>query len=45
MSGKLKQRNSANPTDAATLSINEKILKECHAVYTDPENGRLSWNT
>jgi len=39
MSGKVRQRVTANTADSATLSINEKILKECHSIYTDPENG------
>ena len=39
MSGKVRQRAAANTADSATLSTNEKILKECHSVYTDPDNG------
>ncbi|KAK2166263.1 hypothetical protein LSH36_40g08004 [Paralvinella palmiformis] len=39
MSGKVRQRGAANPADSATLSANEKILKECHSLYTDPDNG------
>lgn len=39
MSGKVRQRTSANAADSATQSVNEKILKECHSLYTEPENG------
>ncbi|KAH9515139.1 hypothetical protein Btru_019316 [Bulinus truncatus] len=39
MSGKVKQKSSSNAADTATQSLNEKILKECHGLYTDPENG------
>ncbi|KAK6184140.1 hypothetical protein SNE40_006663 [Patella caerulea] len=39
MSGKVKARTSANTADSATQTVNEKILKECHSLYIDPENG------
>ncbi|XP_021374374.1 uncharacterized protein LOC110463820 isoform X1 [Mizuhopecten yessoensis] len=39
MSGKVRHRTSANAADSATQSVNEKILKECHSLYIDPENG------
>jgi len=39
MSGKVRQRASANTADQASLSVNERILKECHTLYTDPDNG------
>ncbi|CAG5116181.1 unnamed protein product, partial [Candidula unifasciata] len=39
MSGKVKSRSSANAADSATQSLNERILKECHSLYIDPENG------
>lgn len=39
MSGKLKQRSSANAAETATVSVNEKILKECHTLYTESEKG------
>lgn len=39
MSGKVKSRTAANAADAATQSVNERILKECHTLYIDPENG------
>ena len=43
MSGKVRQRAAANTADSATLSTNEKILKECHSVYTDPDNGECKF--
>lgn len=42
MSGKVKSRSSANAADNAVTSLNEKILKECHNLYTDPENGLVN---
>jgi len=39
MSGKVRQKTSANAADSSTQSINEKILKECHGLYTDPDSG------
>ena len=42
MSGKMKLRASANSTDSATVTVNEKILKECHSLYTDSEKGWFS---
>ncbi|XP_052075534.1 uncharacterized protein LOC127712993 [Mytilus californianus] len=41
MSGKVRQRTSANAADSATQSVNEKILKECHSLYTEPDNGMV----
>lgn len=41
MSGKMRQRTSANAADSATQSVNEKILKECHSLYTEPDNGMV----
>ncbi|KFM74209.1 hypothetical protein X975_14364, partial [Stegodyphus mimosarum] len=39
MSGRVKkQRPATNTADSATLSLNERILKECHEFYTDPKN-------
>lgn len=40
MSGRVKQRNAANLADVSTLSTNEKILRECHSLYIDPNNGK-----
>ncbi|KAK8398570.1 hypothetical protein O3P69_004019 [Scylla paramamosain] len=42
MSGKIKQRNAANTSESATTSVNEKILKRCHSLYTDSENGLVN---
>ncbi|XP_055862327.1 uncharacterized protein LOC106058288 isoform X1 [Biomphalaria glabrata] len=42
MSGKIKQvkqKSSANAAETTTQSLNEKILRECHGLYMDPENG------
>jgi len=38
----MKQRSAANTAENATTSVNEKILKECHNLYTDPENGLVA---
>ncbi|XP_069194344.1 uncharacterized protein [Procambarus clarkii] len=45
MSGKVKQRSAANTAEAATVTVNEKILKECHDLYTDPDNGLVAIGT
>jgi len=34
-----KHRSSANAPDNTSLSLNERILKECHELYTDEEKG------
>lgn len=39
MSGKVKHRATANTAESATITVNEKILRECHNLYTDEENG------
>ena len=49
-----RQRASANAPDTSTVSLNEKILKECHDLYTEKEKGsfkkllslfnRVTWN-
>ena len=40
--GKVKQRASANNiVEKSTLSLNERILKECHQLYTDPDGNGL----
>lgn len=36
----VKSRQCANPVDQATLTVNEKILRECHTVYTDADRGK-----
>merc|ERR1712008_389978 len=40
MGSKVKQRTVVNQkTSQATLTVNERILKECHQLYADPDNG------
>jgi len=40
MSGRVnKTRGSAASIEAATTTLNERILKECHNLYTDVEHG------
>ncbi len=45
MSSRIRNRagghatSSSSPLDAATTSVNERILRECHSLYTDPTNG------
>ncbi|XP_002733769.1 uncharacterized protein LOC100378905 [Saccoglossus kowalevskii] len=41
MSGKVRQRASANPADSATVTVNERILKECHKLYADNTQGLI----
>ncbi|XP_046386834.1 uncharacterized protein LOC124156358 isoform X2 [Ischnura elegans] len=36
-----KTRPSSNPVDNATISTNEKILRECATLYSDPERGLI----
>jgi len=44
MSGKVRQKTAANDAESATLSLNERILKKCHMLYTDPEHGNcMEW--
>lgn len=43
MSGRVKARGSANQgMEAATTTLNERILKECHTLYTDPDHGLVN---
>lgn len=40
MSGRVKGRAGVSAAvEQATLSVNERILKECHTLYTEPDNG------
>jgi len=39
MAGKSRQKSAANVVESVTLSLNERILKDCHSLYTDTENG------
>jgi len=41
MSGKVRQKTAANVAESVTLSLNERILKECHTLYTEPDNGLI----
>ena len=43
MSGRVKTRagGSNAALEQATLSINERILKECHTLYTEPDKGTI----
>ncbi|XP_075745236.1 uncharacterized protein LOC119177298 isoform X6 [Rhipicephalus microplus] len=39
MTSRAKQRNAANSAESATLTVNERILRDCHMLYADPDNG------
>lgn len=41
MSGR-KPRSVANPLESAITTPSERILKECHSVYVDSENGKIT---
>ena len=43
MSGKVRHRASANSNlDSATTTVNERILKDCHQLYTaEDDNGLI----
>ena len=34
-----RHRTSTNAPDKATVTVNERILKECHDLYIDNEKG------
>ena len=43
MSGKIKSRSAANADSiAGRVSCDERILRDCHQLYTDPESGELA---
>jgi len=43
MSGRVgKNRGSTANIESATTSVNERILKECHGLYTDNEHGLVT---
>ncbi|XP_020778297.1 uncharacterized protein si:ch211-11k18.4 [Boleophthalmus pectinirostris] len=43
MSGKIKSRNAANAdTISGGVSCDERILRDCHQLYTDPESGLIA---
>ncbi|KAL3244340.1 hypothetical protein MRX96_018960 [Rhipicephalus microplus] len=39
MTSRAKQRNAANSAESATLTVNERILRDCHMLYAEPDNG------
>jgi len=41
MPSKTKTRVAANSTENVTMNVNEKILKECHRLYTVEEQGLI----
>lgn len=41
MSGSKKPRSVANPLETALTTPSERILKECHSLYIDDENGKI----
>lgn len=43
MSGKIKRRSATN-ADSITggVSCDERILRDCHQLYTDPDSGELA---
>uniref|UniRef100_A0A3B3Q2P7 Si:ch211-11k18.4 n=1 Tax=Paramormyrops kingsleyae TaxID=1676925 RepID=A0A3B3Q2P7_9TELE len=43
MSGKIKSRSAANAESmAGSVSCDERILRECHQIYTDADSGLIS---
>ncbi|XP_007903046.1 uncharacterized protein LOC103186048 isoform X1 [Callorhinchus milii] len=42
MSGQTAPRATGSPEDGADLSTNEKILRDCHQLYTAPERGLIT---
>ena len=43
MSGRVKSRLTTNaPLDFSATTVNERILRECHTLYTDGEKGLVS---
>ena len=43
MSGKIKNRSGANADlTSGGVSCDERILRDCHQLYADPESGELS---
>jgi predicted GTPase len=34
-----KGTTNASSSDDAVMTVNERILRDCHNIYTDPENG------
>lgn len=43
MSGKIKSRNAANADSlSGGVSCDERILRDCHQLYTDPDSGLIA---
>lgn len=43
MSGKSKSRSAANADKiSAGVSCDERILRDCHQLYTEPDSGELA---
>lgn len=43
MSGKIKSRSAANADSiSGGVSCDERILRDCHQLYTDPDSGELA---
>ena len=43
MSGKIKSRSGANAESiVGGVSCDERILRDCHQLYTDPDSGELA---
>lgn len=43
MTSKARARSAANAVENATLSLNERILRDCNALYVDEERGGYSF--
>ena len=41
IAGKSRQKSAADVVESDSLSLNERILKDCHSLYTDAENGLI----
>lgn len=43
MSGKIKSRSAANAESiTGGVPCDERILRDCHQLYTDPDSGELA---
>lgn len=40
MQSKVKQKGASTANDTSGLTVNERILKQCHKLYADKENGK-----
>lgn len=41
MPEKVREKSALNSAISATMTINERILKECNDMYTNPQKGYL----